>query len=136
MAFKTPTAEQVAKAEQVLPPGIEHLKKQHDAATADLLAVADIVGGAVEQQQLDAILAAIKTYRAVMDPADPTERTSGPRTTLQRLAMYLIMAGLAPGTVCKALGFGRTTLNAAMAKDPMFRALIEPGTKSTRKEVA
>lgn len=130
MAFKTPPPEAIAWAEPQIPRGVGRLIQQHDAAVAALLKAADAANGAVDTA---ATLAAVKAYREAMAG---TKEEPGPRDMVRTLAHLLVAAGLPPGRVCKGLGFGRTAMNAAMAKNATLKRLIEPGRKSVRKEVA
>lgn len=133
MAFRTPPPEAIAYAERELPLGIEQLTRRHDVAVSALLEAAEAANGTVDPA---VTLAAIKEYRAQFKTDDGRDTKFGIRVTMHRLAQHLIAAGVAPGRVCKQLGYGRTAMNKAMSSDDAFKRLIEPGKKSMKKEVA
>ncbi|CPS10986.1 Uncharacterised protein [Mycobacteroides abscessus] len=130
MAFKTPPDEAIAWADPQIPRGVDRLIQQHDSAVAALLEAAEAAAGAVDTA---VTLAAIKEYRTAMAG---TKEEPGPRDMIRTLAYLLITVGVAPGRVCRGLGFGRTAMNKAMIDHAVFKKLIGPGTKSMKKAVA
>lgn len=132
MAFLEPPADAIAWAEGDLPLGIEQLTRRHDAAVKGLVKAAEAANGTVDTATT---LAAVKAYRAQFKTDDGRDTEFGIRVTMRRLARSLIAAGVAPGRVCKELGYGRTAMNKFMLEEPEFAPLIGPGKKS-RKKVA
>lgn len=121
MAFKAPTPDALAHAERTLPKTIEVLAARHDAAVKALLVAADASTGPVD---FTVTLAAIREYRQARGEV---------REALRFAARLLIAGGASPTRVCRELGIGRMTMQAFMAGDPGYAALLTPGKRPTRK---